>query len=714
MRSYLNCKLPDIVRLLSWAALLSGCVWAEVPAQPLLLMPWPANLTMSSGAVPIDAAFRVSVSGEGASDPRVQAAIPRLFERLFHQTGIPLPSRAVVKDDATLDIVVENQDHPGAQRLGDDERYSLVAADHHVELKAHTPLGMLRGMETFLQLVTPNSSQNTGGAASSFSIPAVTIHDEPRFPWRGLSLDVSRHFIPVNGVERTIDGLAAVKMNVLHWHLSDDQGFRVESKIFPKLQRDGSDGWFYTQAQIREIAAYARERGVRIVPEFDMPGHSASWLPGYPELGTGKGPFEIVRGHGILTQVMDPTQEYTYSFLNRFIGEMAALFPDEYFHIGGDEVDPKEWNASPRIRAFMKEHHLANAAALQAYFNQRVLKIVTAHGKHMVGWDEVLHPNLPKSIVIQSWRGQKSLWQAARQGYQGILSAGYYLDLMYPAGYHYSVDPMKTPPPAPGRKAGAGPAPGTPAELSPEQRKLILGGEAAMWEELATEENIDAKLWPRLAAIAERFWSPESTTDMESMYMRLNRTNHWLETVGLTQRFELEAMRQRLAGVFPHEPLDKFAAVLEPVKGYTRHAEKYDSFTPFNRLVDAIRPESDAARRFNESVEQFLAAPKESRDAAALRRQLSDWAETTRQVQPMLRANQLLTENIPAAACLAALTQAGLDALTYLAAGEPAAADWKQKTSESVAPYVNKRVGDLLIQIAPGVQKLVLAVPAGQ
>src|SRR5450755_70293 len=457
----------------------------------LPLMPWPSSVSSvpgstPAGSIPIDGSLSISIAGSGGKDPRVQSAVERTFARLTRQTGIPILPR-VVDQNAILSILVESGDHRGPQKLGDDERYSLKASDGKVRLSANEPLGVLRGLETFLQLI----QQNTTGAPD-FSVPAVTIEDQPSFPWRGLSLDVSRHFIPAADVKRTIDGLCAVKMNVLHWHLSDDQGFRIESKKYQRLQKYGSDGLYYTQAEVRDVIAYARDRGVRIVPEFDMPGHATSWLVGYPSLGAGAGNYQIVRGAGVLPDLIDPTKESTYKFLDGFIGEMSKLFPDEYFHIGGDEV---------------------------------------------------LQPSLPKNIVIQSWRGQESLWQAAREGYQGILSAGYYLDLMYPASYHYSIDPMKTPPPAPGRE-GQAQTPAPAPDLTPEQRKLILGGEAAMWEELATSENIDAKLWPRMAAIAERFWSPETVTDPASMYRRLEITNSWLEWLGLSQRSNLTLMRQ--------------------------------------------------------------------------------------------------------------------------------------------------------------------------
>ena len=702
-------------KILLLTAVFAAITFAQPPGSDsgnLPLMPWPASVSLQSGALPINISFSVSLSGAGATDPRVKTAAERIFPRLARQTGIPIRAHLVNHSEgATLDISVEQRDHPAPQRLGDDENYSLEITSTGARLSAHLPLGALRGIESFLQLV----QQNTGpGVAPGFSAPSLTIRDQPRFPWRGLSLDVSRHFIPAANVERTLDGMSAVKLNVLHWHLSDDQGFRVESKRYPRLQAYGSNGLYYTQTEIREVIAYARERGIRVVPEFDMPGHATSWLVGYPQLGSRPGPFEIVPNYGIFYDLMDPTKESTYRFLDGFIGEMAALFPDAYFHIGGDEVDPRQWNQNARIQAFMREHHLADAKALQTYFDERIQKIVAAQGKHMVGWDEVLHPGLPKSVVIQSWRGQPSLWQAAREGYQGILSAGYYLNLMFPASYHYSIDPMKVPPPEPAsdheQKTTINPVPGTPADLTPEQQKKILGGEAAMWEELADPENLDSRLWPRLAAIAERLWSPESITNTASLYRRLALANRWLEWLGLTQRSNLELMRQRLAGSMPYQPLDMFASVLESVKGYSRHAENYTSSTPLNRLVDSISPESDAAREFRDAVDVYLAAPANQRNGDALRKQLSYWADNIGRVRPILQNNSILIESLPIAAGMRVLCDAGQQALSYLDSGKSATPEWKQQRLGEVNQYVDKRVGDLLIQIAPGVQKLVAAV----
>jgi hexosaminidase len=639
----------------------------------LPLMPWPASISEQTGSLPITSSFSIATAGAGSSDPRVQAAVERAYTRLTRQTGIPLSPK---EGTPTLLIIVESSDHKGPQKLGDNERYSLAISGAQARLSADYPLGALRSLETLLQLVQQNGS--------GFFIPAVTIQDEPRFPWRGLSLDVSRHFIPIDGVKRTIDGLAAVKLNVLHWHLSDDQGFRVESKKYPRLQQYGSSGLYYTQAEVRDVIAYARDRGVRIVPEFDMPGHSQSWLPGYPKLGARSGSFELYPAYVGYSDVMDPTKDYTYHFLEGFIGEMAKLFPDEYFHIGGDEVGSREWKSSPKIRAFMRKHHLANASQLQMYFNQRVLKIVSKQGKHLEGWDEVLQPDLPKSIVIESWRGQESLWKAARNGYGVILSAGYYLNLMRPAADHYAVDPLRNP----------------PADLAAEQLKLILGGEAAMWEELCTAENLDSRLWPRLAAIAERFWSPASVTDTASMYSRLEATNRWLEWLGLAQRSNLELMRQRLAGTESPISLNRFAEILEPIKGYSRHASQYTPATPLNRLVDAIAPESEVARKFQVDVDEYLAGARTAERSALLREQLSKWSDNAVAIRPLLRSNSLLNEDLPIADQVVMLCKFGQDAITHLDGNQP------MKRPD----FKSDPQAEMLIQIAPAIQKLIGAV----
>ena len=397
---------------------------------PLPIMPLPSHVVQGQGQFLIDGHFGVEL--QGYTEPRLQRAQQRFLATLSRETGLPL--WRVAQFNSPSFVIKTGGASDAVQQLGEDESYHLEISTNHVLLSAPNPLGILHGLQTFLQLVrtTPQG----------FSVPVVTIDDQPRFPWRGLMIDVSRHFIPVPVIERDLDGMEAVKLNVFHWHLSDDQGFRAESLKFPLLQDKGSDGLYYTQAQIHDVIEYARDRGIRVVPEFDMPCHTTSWFVGYPELASGKGPYEIARRYGVLNAAMDPTKESTYTFLNTFIGEMADVFPDAYFHIGGDECNGKEWNANPQIQSFMRAHGLHDDAALQAYFTGRVQKIVAAHHKIMEGWDEVLQPNTPKEVLIQSWRGPTALAAAARQGNRGILSTPYYLNLDSPTSKYYLSDPM--------------------------------------------------------------------------------------------------------------------------------------------------------------------------------------------------------------------------------------------------------------------------------
>src|SRR3954469_2804080 len=557
---------------------------------PLNLMPMPASVQQTAGQLPIDQTFSVEITGN--HDASLDAAVQRFTKQLSAQTGIPFRPKAGAPAILTI-----HADHgrEAVQKLGEDESYELTITSSGAKINAPTALGVLRGLATFAQLaqITP----------AGFSVPAVTIKDQPRFPWRGTLIDVSRHFIPLDVLKRNLDGMAAVKMNVLHWHLSDDQGFRVQSKVFPKLAGMGSEGHYYTQEEIRDFISYAHDRGIRVVPEFDTPGHSRSWFVGYPELASGNGPFTVDNENGP-SSVTDPTREETYKFMDKFVEEMAKLFPEAYFHIGGDEVDGKFWDGNPKIQAFKQAHGLKTNQDLQAYYNQRLQKIVEKHHKIMIGWDEILHPDLPKTIVVQSWRGQESLAAAAKQGYSGILSYGYYVDLMWPAARHYAIDPMS----------------GAAASLTPEQQKLILGGESAQWAEWVTPENIDSHIWPRNAAIAERLWSPQSVTDPASMYTRMHAVSLELEYLRLAHHSARDQMLQRMVGDADITPVRTLADVVEPVKDYNRWDDAtgaIDFHAPLTRMIDATYPESETARRFAGLVQGYADSGYKDRAIAA-------------------------------------------------------------------------------------------------
>jgi hexosaminidase len=662
---------------------------AKAQTQSLNVMPLPAKVEMGSGQLLIGPTFSVSIAGR--HEPRLDRAVEIFLGQLGRQIGMP-PIDMQVADSRNATLLIQAAGGTkDVQELGEDESYRLDISTSGARVNAPTTLGVMRGLQTFLQLVQTTSA--------GFAVTAVSIEDSPRFPWRGLMIDVGRHFIPLDVLKRNLDGMAAVKLNVLHWHLSENQGFRIESKKFPKLHGMGSDGLYYTQYEVRGVIAYARERGIRVVPEFDMPGHATAWFVGYPELASGTGPYQIERRWGVFDPAMDPTREETYKFLDAFIGEMAGLFPDQFFHIGGDEVNGKEWDANPRIQAFMRAHSLKDNNDLQAYFNQRVQKIVARHGKTMLGWDEILRPGLPKSIVIQSWRGPGSLAQAAKQGYRGLLSSGYYVDLMWSAERHYATDPLS----------------GAASSVTPEEQKRILGGEACMWTEYVSPENIDSRIWPRTAAIAERLWSPQDVRDVNSMYQRLSAVSNWLDGPGLTHNSSYSPMLRRIAGTNDIAALKVLADVLEPVKDYTREetaAAPATSASPLNRGVDAVRAESMIARQFADAVDQLLDGAAKPGSEVRVRNLLNRWRDNQVELGPQIEKSLLLKDVAPISQKLSALGAAGLAALDYLDRGEPAPPAWVAQQL-ALVEQAEKPQAQLLIMVAPAVGKLIHA-SAGQ
>jgi hexosaminidase len=637
---------PRILSLVSFFAVSLACA-QPAPVAPSL-MPMPAELRAEAGRLRVTGSLAVTVRGH--DDDRLDAAVSRALRRWEERTGLTFARSAAADPSAPSAIVIECQG-PGhaVPSVEEDESYTLDVSASQAVLRAPTVVGAMRGLETLLQLLNCD--------ADGWFVPAVAVRDQPRFPWRGLLIDVCRHWQPIEVIKRNLDGMALVKLNVLHLHLTEDQGFRVESKTHPRLHQLGSDGNYFTQDQIREIIAYAAARGIRVMPEFDIPGHATSWVVGEPDVASLPGPYSIERHWGVFDPVLDPTNEKTYALLDDFLGEMAALFPDAYLHIGGDENNGKQWNASPRIQAFIREHDLKNNEGLHAYFNRRVQAILAKHGKRLIGWDEILHPDLPKECAVHSWRGAAGLADAARQGHPVVLSNGYYIDLIYPASTHYVNDPVPA---------------NTP--LTPAEQKLVLGGEATMWSEWATPETIDSRIWPRTAAIAERLWSPREVNDIPDMYRRLALVSRRLEEAGLLHDKNQEAMLRRLAGDQADDStraaLRVFIDALEPVKRYSRGKyQRATQFTPLTGLADCARPDSAAARNFTTQVEAFLFSEgnADATKADALAQQLEAWRSAGHIVATSLAPTlPRLREAAPLAQALSDASDAALQALQAL------------------------------------------------
>ena len=387
-------------------------------------MPWPKTIEERPSKFIIDGSFTISIKGHHSG--RVYSASAKFLRRLSNRTGIFLEQGfPVTNKTSSVEIGYNSISN---LVLHDDESYVLDVNSQLITISANTDIGALRALETLLQLVNFD--------ASGYYFEGIHIEDSPRFVWRGLMIDAARHFQPVDVIKRNLDAMASVKLNVFHWHLTDDQGFRIESKVYPKLQELGSDGLYYTQEQIKDVVSYASNLGIRVVPEIDVPGHASAILTAYPEIGSKPNyPYSIERYAGVFNPTLDPTNDQTYIFLENLFAEITPLFPDEYFHIGGDENEGKHWNENEHIQQFKKEHHLKTNHDLQTYFNIKLEKILEKQGKRLMGWDEIMTPNMPTTAIIHSWRSENeglpkggSLISAAKKGFETVLSNGYYID----------------------------------------------------------------------------------------------------------------------------------------------------------------------------------------------------------------------------------------------------------------------------------------------
>jgi hexosaminidase len=649
----------------------------------LALMPQPAKLELQEGHFRISKAFAVRL--EGVASERLQGAANRFMRRLDERTGLFLEQPRTTTGQGTnpgLRIRVKRE---GVLQLHEDESYRLQVDGAGIVLEADTDLGALRGLQTLLQLLQAD--------AQGYYFPLLLIEDQPRFPWRGLMIDVARHFQPVEVIKRNLDGMEAVKLNVLHLHLSDDQGFRMESKRFPQLQERASEGEYFTQEQMREIIRYADERGIRVVPEFDVPGHATSWLVAFPELGSAPGPYVLERNSGVFDPTLDPTNEKTYEVLNAFFAEMAQLFPDPYFHIGGDENEGRHWQANPQIQAFMKKHGLADKHALQTYFNKQIMAELEKQGKKVMGWDEILVEGLPKTAVIHSWRGREGLETAARQGYTTLLSNGYYIDLLHPAKDHYLVDPLPE---------GHG--------LTAAEAERVLGGEAPMWSELVTPLTIDSRIWPRTAAIAERFWSPREVRDVDDMYRRLEPISLQLEQLGLQHLRNQGVILRNLAGSRDIAPLHTLVAVVEPLKGYTRNTNGtlYKTHSPFTLFADAATADAPDARRFRGLVQAYLQGNDLSARAEIIQ-WLEKWKANHALMQPLIAQSPALREIEALSQNLSAIAELGLDAIQQQPDRKAYARAFNYKHALKQLEKAREQGGRTELQVVDAIEALVKA-----
>jgi hexosaminidase len=566
---------------------------AQVKIEALNLMPWPQSISVTNGSFALNKNFKVNITGN--PNPRIFARTTQFLRRLDGRTGLFFDQGFVTKinefPSAQLQI---NCLQPGKIGINQDESYQLEIKSDKITINASSDLGAIHALETLLQLLQNNST--------SYYFPTAAISDFPRFTWRGLMIDAARHFQPIDIIKRNLDAMAAMKMNVFHWHLTDDQGWRIELKNHPKLTQLASDGNYYTQEEIKNIVRYADERGIMVVPEIDVPGHGSAILTAYPEVGSklifDKNTYSLERNSGIFTPTLDPSNPKTYQLLSEIFDEVCPLFSGNYFHIGGDENEGKDWDSNPKIQEFKKKNNFANNHELQTYFTMQLTPMLKKHNKTLMGWEEIMTKNLSKDAIIHSWKGTnegiatgQSLLNAVKNGYKTVLSNGYYIDLMLGVENHYLNDPMPK-----------------NITLSAEEKARILGGEATMWSELVTPTTIDSRIWPRTAAIAERLWSNETVTDLTSLRKRMNAISLQLEELGITHIRNKEVLLRNISNNQTNTALEDFSNICEPLKLYSRNNEgtEYKTYSPFTLFADVCTADAVDALGFNEAVNNYL------------------------------------------------------------------------------------------------------------
>lgn len=691
---------------------------ASVQAGEAALMPLPTSAKVSAAeGQALTISGRFAVHYEGFSDARLQRAVSRFQTDIYALTGA-----APTTDGPALVIAVTAD--PAAGTLEAKEAYSLTVAGEGVRLTASGQDGVLRGLATLRQLV-----QAQGGG---FVLPYAQIEDSPRFAWRGLMVDTARHFVELDTLKRQIDAMERVKLNVLHFHFSDNEGFRIESLRYPRLTEVGSHGQYYTQAQVRELVAYAADRGIRVVPEIDFPAHTGAIMISYPELAAMR--VDPNNRLAMFGAAVDPTKPATYAFIKGLLEEMSGLFPDAYFHVGGDEVEATAWTRNPSIVAFMADKGYADTVALQDYFFKEVNDIVRGVGKTTMGWEEVADQPIDDSVVVQAWRSSEAVSHITGQNNRAVVSAGYYLDLLWAGLDHYARDPLDvdaTPPDSPEKIIG--PKPEHP--LTADQKNLVLGAEAALWAETVTDEMVDHRFWPRAALLAERFWSPQSVRNPHDAMRRAVVVQEGLRVQGLQDQAQRYRMAARLA---PHdvEAVMTLADATVPVRNMGRLAEVFAALRERRPLrlpsltapVDIANADSLDVYRMSVWADAFARGDQSA--ATPLRAALEKYRDNHPRFIAAAQGVNSLEQAIPISEEVARFAVLGLDAIDFKTRGVRPSAAWtanaralfaKQLEASEASSSSGKIIRGvpqppalLLIGLAPVVDRLVSNVGASQ
>lgn len=525
---------------------LSACNKKEVNMpERYSIVPKPAQLVIARGSFIIDGKTGISVS---PLNDETMLSAGFLAEMLRKSASVPLPVKEGSKVERNRIMVAID-----TSASDNEEGYTLSVTSRYIVLKSPSAAGLFRGVQTLRQLLPPQAEM-AGGLAGEVAaaVPACYITDAPRFGYRGLHLDVSRHFFSVEEVKRYLDIMALHKFNVFHWHLTDDQGWRIEIKRYPELTDVGSwrketlighggrppftfdgtpHGGYYTQEQAREIVRYAADRFITVIPEIEMPGHAVAAIASCPWLSCTGNDLEVQTRWGVFDDVFCAGRDTVFTFLKGVLDEVAAIFPSQYIHIGGDECPKVRWENCPACQKRMKEEGLKDEHELQSWFITTMEKYLSTHGKRIIGWDEILEGGLAPGATVMSWRGIKGGIEAARMKHDVIMTPTTHMYLDYyqgepqseplaiggylPLELVYSFEPL-------------------PEELTPEEQKYILGVQGNVWTEyISTLSHLEYMAFPRAFAVAETGWTPEMKKDFEEFLSRLDVLGERYDIMGI-------------------------------------------------------------------------------------------------------------------------------------------------------------------------------------
>ncbi|MBJ6142281.1 family 20 glycosylhydrolase [Hymenobacter sp. BT559] len=512
---------------LGWSAT-AAAQQASTSQRAIAVIPQPVRLVPGTGSFAITPETKIYV---GPKNDELRRIGQGLSQEIGRATGVQPPVVQTAPGKQRAGTIYLKLSAP-ADTLG-PEGYALSVQPTQVVLAANQPQGLFLGTQTIRQLLP---AQRTLGA----NLPAVEVADKPRYQWRGMHLDVSRHFFPTEFVKQYIDYLALHKMNTFHWHLTDDQGWRIEIKKYPKLTtlggfREGTlighygakvpeydnvrYGGFYTQEQIKEVVKYAQDRYITVVPEIEMPGHALAALTAYPELSCTGGPFKVGQTWGVYDDIFCAGNEQTFAFLQDVLTEVMPLFPSKTVHIGGDEAPKTRWKVCHKCQARIKAEHLKDEHELQSYFVQRMEKFVNSKGKTIMGWDEILEGGLAPNAAVMSWRGMEGGTAAAKQKHQVVMTPGEFVYFDHAQG-EVSLEPLNIGGYLPLEKVYSFEP--TPSELSADEKKYILGAQANLWTEyIPTTQQVEYMVLPRMSALAEVLWTPARQKNWESFKVRM-------------------------------------------------------------------------------------------------------------------------------------------------------------------------------------------------